>query len=514
MAFTLTDVLQASFRTSRKADSINDELRRILGLPTRYGPARLAIARSLCSAGPLLLAQAYDDDPGKVIKGDQLFGSDADLATWTALIVERASRNEMSRRDLQVLVAAHWQRGAELLWQEWQDCEQDFDRFVRALCDRAGLVTHRGDAVDASHPDKRLGGDLRPKPVLVRLGNPGTEVGTDQEVTWGINAPGVSPHIAAMGTLGTGKTRTGMDLLRQIKEQSGCAAIVFDLKGDLASDRKLVEVLGAETVNPPNAPVPLDVLRARGNDDQSLTEAALRFRESFARVAESKLGGIQLDALREGARRAFARGGRVRIENIHDSIAHIYDDEGRKPDSMTATFNDLCSFRLFEPKMAPETFFARSWIIDLHGATETVQRLVAFLLFDAIDVWFKRLDDAPIDSSGNRALRLVVAIDEARRVLGYGQPSLIDILRMSRSKGGAVMLISQSPDDFAQEEEDFLQNIGLTFSFQTNAKPGSLKRVFGENVDLAGLGKGVCVTRLPDVSRRRPIRVQAWMPSL
>jgi hypothetical protein len=349
--------------------------------------------------------------------------------------------------------------------------------------------------------------------VLIRLGNPGTEVGTDREVTWVINGPGVSPHIAAMGTLGTGKTRTGMDLLRQIKEQSGCAAIVFDFKGDLAADRKLVEVLGAKTVNPPSAPVPLDVLRARGNDDQSLTEAALRFRESFARVAESKLGGIQLDALREGARRALARDGRVRIANIRDSIAQLYEDEGRKPDSMTATFNDLCSFRLFEPEMAPETFFACSWIIDLHGATETVQRLVAFLLFDAIDVWFKRLDDAPIDSSGNRALRLLVAIDEARRVLGYGQPSLIDIVRMSRSKGGVVMLISQSPDDFAQEEEDFLQNIGLTFSFQTNAKPSSLKRVFGENVDLAGLGKGVCVTRLPDTTRRRPIRVQAWMPS-
>jgi DNA sulfur modification protein DndE len=156
MPFTLTDVLQANFRTSRTADTINDELRRVLGLPTRYGPARLAIARSLCSAEPLTLAQAYNDDPGKVIKSDQLFGSDADLATWTVLIAERASRSDISRRDLQVLVAAHWQRGIELLWQEWQDCEQDFNRFVRALCDRAGLVAHRGDSVDASYSGKQL----------------------------------------------------------------------------------------------------------------------------------------------------------------------------------------------------------------------------------------------------------------------------------------------------------------------------------------------------------------------
>ena len=50
----------------------------------------------------------------------------------------------------------------------------------------------------------------------------------------------------------------------------------------------------------------------------------------------------------------------------------------------------------------------------------------------------------------------------------------------------------------------------MAFSFRTNAAPAALKRVFGENVDLAGLPNGVCVTRLPDPERKRPLRVQAW----
>ena len=75
------------------------------------------------------------------------------------------------------------------------------------------------------------------------------------------------------------------------------------------------------------------------------------------------------------------------------------------------------------------------------------------------------------------------------------------------------MLISQSPDDFAQEDEDFLANIGLLFSFRTNAKASSLTRVYSEKVDLAGLADGVCITRLPgDPRRARPTKVQAWTP--
>jgi len=192
-------------------------------------------------------------------------------------------------------------------------------------------------------------------------------------------------------------------------------------------------------------------------------------------------------------------------------LVEIYEENDRRPDSVTATFNDLCAFTLFDPVLHAEDFFSRSWIIDLHDAPETAQRLVAFLIFDALDAWLKHEPDAAMDASGHRALRVALAIDEARRVLGCGQPSLVEIVRMSRSKGGSVVLISQSPDDFAGEDEDFLANIGLLFSFRTNARHAALQRVFGEKVDLAGLSDGVCVTRIPDTHRgRRPLKVQAW----
>ena len=515
MTLTLTDIAQASFKTTASADGINDEMRRHLGMRHRYGPARLAIARSLAVEDAPPLETEDREEPGKVIRGDPLFGSGSEIGAWAALINEHADET-LGKVELQRHVAAHWHRGANLLKSDWEEMGGDYARFVMLLCERAGL-RRSGGVGDEDDPAVAAGGggaaavDAVARPVVLRLGDPGTDLSTGEEVTWAINAPGRSPHIAAMGTLGTGKTRIGMGLLKQLREQSGCAILAFDFKGDLSENPAIAQSLGATVVRPPREPIPLDVLRVAAADQQAVDVAALRFRESFIRVCASKPGAKQQSALTEAARRALGRHRPTRLEDMEAALLDLYEETEQKQDSITATFDDLCRFTLFEPTMAPDAFFRQSWIIDVHDAPETAQRLVAFLLFDALDAWFKQLPDAPLDAASHRGLRTVLAIDEARRILGYGQPSLIEIIRMSRSKGGAVMLISQSPDDFMQEDEDFLANIGLLFSFRTNAKPGSLQRVFGEKVDLAGLGDGVCVTRIPDAGRKRPQRVQAWM---
>jgi hypothetical protein len=77
----------------------------------------------------------------------------------------------------------------------------------------------------------------------------------------------------------------------------------------------------------------------------------------------------------------------------------------------------------------------------------------------------------------------------------------IELIRTSRSKGSAVMMISQSPDDFDGDEENFLENV-VGLCLRTNAKPSSLKAMFGQSIDLAGMEKCVGVTRLAGESAR------------
>lgn len=507
---SLRSIDSANFKTSRLADGLNDQLQTKLGLKYRYEPARLAIARSLELGSPAPPLEATDaEESGKPILGRNLFGEE-ELALWLTLLVEHSNLHDPAIDTIQEQVRRHWHRGIVLLSEEWENCEGEYERFVLQLAERAGL---------ASSPAKRRrvqeGAGAKaasttgsgPVPVVLELG---TDPSTKTPITWTLNGRGGSPHVAIMGTLGTGKTRTAMQLIRQIHQTSTAPVILFDMaKGDLATDKDLIKALSAKVVQSPKKPVPLDVLALPSRDPGEIVNAAMRFRESFVRVAKTKPGGVQLDYLRDAAQQAFAGNLPITIANIGQSLQAVYATNRRKADAVTATFNDLNSWTLFEPTMSPEEFFGQSWIIDVHEAPETAQRFIVFLVLDALYTFLKSQPDTPLDQSGHRELRLVVGIDEARRVLGYGQPSLISLVRESRSKGATIFLMSQSPDDYDQEEDNFLENVGLAMCFKTNATNSrALKSWLGQGVDLGALPAGVAVTRLPAQSGLA--RVRAW----
>ena len=500
----------ASFRTSRRADAVNDQMQGRLGLKYRYEPARLAIAHSLALPEPApRLSDEDAEEPGKTILGRNLFGDD-DLPLWVAMIVENAGLLSPSVDDIQEQVRRHWHRGILLLSEEWANCNGEYDRFILYLAELAGLPDHAQRPAKTTDGWEGAAAKVDAVPVTLRLGDPGIDVTTQKPVDWLLNGKGGSPHVALMGSSGVGKTRLAVQMIRQIRQQTAAPVILFDMaKGDLASDRALVQALQAQVIHSPKASVPLDVLHLPDQSLPEVTNAAMRFRESFVRVAKTKPGGVQLDALREAAQRAFYDELPISITNIRDALRVVYNENNRKPDAVTALFNDLTQWRLFEPKMKPADFFHQSWIVDVHDAPETAQRLVIFLILDAMYASFPSLPDSAMDAQGHRAIRLVLGIDEARRVLGYGQPSLISLVRESRSKGVSIFLISQSPDDYDSEEDNFLENVGLAVCFKTNATSSrALRAWLGQNVDLASLPTGVALTRLP--GQPGITRVKAW----
>ncbi|APZ97620.1 hypothetical protein BWQ93_03300 [Sphingopyxis sp. QXT-31] len=140
MTLSLIDMIRTDFRTARPADDLNGRFQRLLGLPHRYGPARLAIGRSLGIPGTPKLETSFTGF-GKPIKGENLFGSGPDLATWISLIVEHSGEHDIERQRIQFLVATHWNRGIYTLWDDWKTSLSDFDHFVGRL---AGMVEGRG----------------------------------------------------------------------------------------------------------------------------------------------------------------------------------------------------------------------------------------------------------------------------------------------------------------------------------------------------------------------------------
>lgn len=507
MALGVIDIANTQYRTTRTADAQCAELLRKLGYKVRYLAARLAIARSLSLDSPLLTTADDDDDAAIPIRGQQLFGDGSDPAAWLALITQRSNRPDLTKKDFQALVSAHWRRGADLLTHDWEEAEGNLGAFVSHLADLASLTSN-------DEWQRGSEGDHGPSPavtvpVILPVGEVAEDAQTGEPVAFPLNGAGGSPHIAVMGGVGSGKTRTAVEMLRRFSLIGTVPVLAFDFKGDLAET--LAPYFDAEILHPPRHPVPLDVLRTAAADETGLRETAGRIRESIAHVKTSRLGGVQSDALREAVLQVLRtrRSDRpATISDIARALTTEYQHRDRKPDELTATLNELTQFTLFEPRLAPAEFFSRSWIIRLpQDGTMEVRRLIINLTLDALDRWLNSQEDSPL-TEGRRAVRHVCLLDEAHVVLATRLPALGNLVRMSRSKGGVVVLASQSPDDFEGDQDDFLDNMGLTLAFNTQAKPGPTRRVFGAGYSLTDLAVGEALCRIRTEAKTR--RIVAW----
>lgn len=450
------------------------------------------------------------EQSGRTIKGETLFG-DA-LGVWLALVVEHNGKDGASARDIQGLVAAHWARGLEILQRDWEACGEDRDRFLRHLAEGAGLtIAGQGGNTSPTDDDEFV---AETGPIKVPVG----ELGLDENgvsVYWTPNTSAGSPHLAVMGGSGKGKTRTICAMLRAVRSISPVPILAFDFKDDLTNQyNRIHETFSAQSVAPPRQPIPLDVLFIPSLDDQiGIKLAADRFCDSFFRLKSAGKGDRQKEALAAAAERAFSRTQPTRISDIRDSLQAEYQRRGLKHDGAMSLLNSLSRYPIFEPLQNPADFFKRSWVVKLPSAegTDDTRTIVVNLLLDALERYLLSLPNAPLDSTGSTSLRHIVFIDEAHLILGKRLPSLSALIRQSRSKGGLVILGSQSPDDFEGEDDDFLAQMGMVATFSTNARPAAVKRIMGgSSLDLPGLPDGTCwVRRLGD---QMPTRVKAFEP--
>lgn len=499
MPIGLDEIATATFRPTAQADDLAKRLKDRLGFGAFYIPARLAIARSLAvDSSPALIS----GEVGRTIKGELLFGIGADLATWVSLIVEHGGREPETLKELQAVVAAHWTRGLTLLVQALDEAGEP-SSFWQSM---AQAALPAGDATDGGGP---VADDaVPPGELAVPIGPVGEDVATSEAVKWRLNAPGGSPHAGIMGGVGSGKTRTAIFMLREVRRQVAVPLIAFDFKGDMNDDTNgLDQAFQATVLSPPHQRVPLDILAFADRSSTGVALAAQRLRDTLATLKGAGFGAQQKDALAEASERALRSHATCRIEDIRDALKSVYANRGRKEDGAVMTLNDLCRLPLFTPELEPKAFFSRSWIIRLTQELPDLVRVsIVTLITDALDRYLNSLPEAAADANGNRALRVLCVIDEAHRILGSRLPGLSGLIRLSRSKGGAIMLISQSPEDFAGEDDDFLSEMGLVMAFGTNANPRAVHRILGANANLTVLQKGQAWAKLRgEASARRAL---------
>ena len=119
--------------------------------------------------------------------------------------------------------------------------------------------------------------------VRLPVGEIARDLRSDEHVTFSVNGAGGSPHMAIMGGVGSGKTRTAVHMLRNLRRHCELPLLAFDFKGDLTDS--FTRHFGATSISPPEMAIPLDVLHIPSNDDTSIKTAAARIRD-LARCGE------------------------------------------------------------------------------------------------------------------------------------------------------------------------------------------------------------------------------------
>lgn len=493
------------FKTSKEAREILERFRRASGVrPNLWARAALGYSLSL-EATPEDLP--YDSE-GTEFNARVFFGDDE--PTLLALLRQRHNQMFLDEKEFDPIIKRHVERGLRHFNEEFERLNRRGDELLLHLLELCAKQTE-------SPPIKDL---LPPKPkaetyeLTAWLGE---SLRSHERISHILNGPGSAPHIAIMGRNGTGKTRTTLGILEKIKETAGYLIpfLIFDYaKGDIASDQDFVTATEAVVIRLPDDRIPLAPLSLPVRDEHSIQLAARRFRDTIRSVV--RLGPKQANHCLRFIQETYARA-EGRTPDLDDLVAiaeERYREEDWPPDSLIACLHEFTDFPLFRSAAENENhdFFRQTHIIDLHRMPEDLRKLSAFLVLDRLYAEIMALPDAPLDKKGFRQLRLIIVIDEAHHYLPCRQPTLEGIVREVRSKGVAVMLLSQSPDDFDQRQYNFAREMGLSLVFAcVLERPKMLEALLGGRVDprrLSQLPAGVALTRVANTPL--PIDVQVW----
>ena len=170
------------------------------------------------------------------------------------------------------------------------------------------------------------------------------------------------------------------------------------------------------------------------------------------------------------------------FETVYQQLKMLYEQEGKSDDTLTEVLRKLTAFHLFptlqESHGLVDSLVDETFVVDLH-ALPALRELVAFCLIEKLYREMKAMPDAPVDSRTNsRQLRTLLIIDEAHNYLPRNNIFLEKLIREMRSKGLAVVLLSQSPDDFEQKRFDYTELLEFVFVMKcTTNKPQHIQKL-------------------------------------
>ena len=466
-----------NIKTSETNKAVVQELTKKLNLGSENYISRIALTYSLAKGFKLESDQHLKDSRGKEYKEEVLFGRNRDF--YVAMVCQHYNLYKTDK-DIPKYIKMHIDHGLELInklfelnanYSSIDFLLENIEKGIDALEDleiNLNPVKNNNQHINKSHYSDLI-------EILV-----GKDLSNGDPIKYRLNDINIhnNAHVAVAGNSGTGKTFFALYYLKQVVEASkGNVNFVYlDFKGLKREDEEALKPFFDATnttyIDAPQKPFPVNPLTFIDNiNEKNKLMGISKFVDIIA--SYSQIGKKQEQTLKDAAREVFAdkKGGAYpSIKEIYEKVLEI---EGDKPSTLREILESLSDYDIFENQQNPnESFLTKNYYFSLSGdLSKSIRFTSVFLVINYIYNTFMNMENAPIEN-GLQAMRYILLIDEAHVIFKdkKSQDLLEKILREIRSKGVAVVLLSQGIEEFNQPSFDFSSMCETAFLFDIKDK--------------------------------------------
>ncbi len=284
-------------------------------------------------------------------------------------------------------------------------------------------------------------------------------------------------NIAIAGMAGSGKTQLIKDILYQISSKTNdeLKFIFFDYKGE-GNPEQLKPFLEATNCNF------VDIVKDGGlkfnpflsisTDERQRPFSIKAFVDTISTFVPS-VGVAQKNILMNVITDLFdeKKGDYPNLNELFNNLEEYYEENNKKPDTLYAGIQDLTT-NIFNCSNDNPNILDSSLYLNLPPAlSDTLRQLVVFLLLRYFNSYFSSTNDCePKDHIF--PLRYVIVIDEAHIYLKNknARKALEELLRLMRSKGVIIVMLSQGVEDYRTKDFDFASQVKLPICLNVQNK--------------------------------------------
>lgn len=522
--------MQINIRTSEKNQEVVRKLTSKLPHGTKENViARIAFGYSLQTGKKFLVSDLnIYDSKGKEYKDHILF--DAKFRDFYIALICQYYGIYKTDENIPRYIKVHIDHGLELMDSIFQDnFNYTFYDFLIEYIEKGILhldeLNVSLDAVKNNH--QNIEKSFYPNPIKIEIGS---TIQDKEPISLELNNTGLynNCHIAVAGNSGTGKTQFALEFISQVFEQSNGHVnyIYLDFKGLKKDDIKSMEgffnATQTDFINVPDTRFPINPLTFIDNINEVNKLMGIdKFVDIICKY--SNLGVKQKSKLRESTTEAFLKQKGGTFPTIPQINEILQDLVGDKKDTLTEIMDELSRYQIFEEDLKNQlNFLNKNLYLSLSGDLSNSVRFTSlFLILNYIYNTFMNMDNTPVDNN-TKALRYVVLIDEAHVIFKEKkyQDILEKMLREIRSKGVAVVLLSQGIEEYNQSDFDFSTMCEIAFLLDIKDKNQKVMEKFlglsGENSkkiarSMEKIAKGQAISNIKEFETAKLFKVkQFW----